>query len=251
MLDPFLTAAYFPFTLSLGLLGGLLVLELVFALLGGTLLGAGGEGIDAPEVDVPELELDLDLDLDGLDIDPGDLELADMDAADTVAADTGASGVADWLGFGRMPAAIWLASMLMGFGLGGMTVQLLFTSVFSGPLPSAIAAIPAICGAVGFTRSFGSMFARLIPKTETEALSERHLGRRRGVISQGTAARGRPAEVRVIDRYGNTHYLRAEPLRDTARIPQGSEVIVLRHRRDGGYLLVPLTEGQIHQKEIE
>jgi hypothetical protein len=60
------------------------------------------------------------------------------------------------------------------------------------------------------------------------------------VVSQGTAARGRPAEIRVSDRYGNTHYIRAEPLRDGTEIPQGTEVIVLRHRYDSGYLIVAL-----------
>ena len=58
--------------------------------------------------------------------------------------------------------------------------------------------------------------------------------------SPPTTARGRPAEVRVSDRFGNTHYLRAEPLRDDVSIAQGTEVIVLRQRYDEGYRIVAL-----------
>lgn len=252
MFDQLLSDGFVPFTLSLALLFGLLALELVFALLGGTLLGAGGDGmdgpnidspdIDGPDLDVPEMEIG-DLDLDGLDT--SDLELpsfADVDV-DTDLPDGAAqpSGIAAWLGFGKMPALIWLSAILMAFGITGVVLQNLVLGLFGAALPALLAAIPAAVAAVFFARRFGSGFARLIPKTETAALSERHLGRRQGVITQGTAARGRPAEVKVTDRFGNTHYLRAEPLRDDAQIPQGTEVVVLRHRYDGGYFIVALS----------
>ncbi len=243
MFDLFLTEGFSPFVLSLGLLFGLLILELVSALLGGSILGAGEDGFDGaqPDIDAPDLG-DLDLDLDGVDIDPGDLELADLGDADVSAAEAAPPGLAAWLGFGKMPALIWLASMLMAFGLSGMALQIVARTALGGPLYWLIPAIPAGLLAIWFTRGFGGLFARLLPKSETAALSERHLGRRIGVVTQGTAARGRPAEVKVTDRFGNTHYLRAEPLRDTGHIPQGTEVMVLRHRYDGGYLLVPLSD---------
>jgi hypothetical protein len=248
MFDQLLTGPFVPFTLALALLFGLMLLELVFALLGGTLLGAGGEmdgpDIDGPDIDMPDVaDMDLDIDFDAVDIDPGDLEMPGFDDLDVDAPDgVGApGGLAAWLGFGKMPALIWLASLLMSFGISGLVVQSVVNSVLGFVLPAALAAIPALVAGVWFTRSFGTLFARLLPKTETEALSERHLGRRTGVVTQGTAARGRPAEVKVTDRFGNSHYLRAEPLNDAAQIPQGSEVLVLRHRLEGGYLLVPLT----------
>ncbi|KUF10539.1 OB-fold-containig protein [Pseudoponticoccus marisrubri] len=248
MIETFLSPAYFPFTLSLALLFGLLVLELVFAILGGTLLGAGGEGIEGPDLDGPDLgdldiDADLDIDFDGLDADPGDFELAGFDELDAEApAAAGGGGLAAWLGFGKMPALIWLASVLMGFGLSGYALQSALSGLLGGPLTPWLVGPVALAAGIWFARAFGTLFARILPKTETEALSERHLGRRAGVVTQGTAARGRPAEVRVTDRYGNSHYLRAEPLRDEARIAQGTEVLVLRHRLQGGYLLVPLSD---------
>ena len=239
MFDQLLTESYFPFTLSLALLFGLLGLELVFALLGGTLLGAGGDGLDVPDLDGPDIDLDgLDIDLDGLD---ADLDLDGPEVEPTTTAPE-VGGIAAFLGFGQMPAAIWLASMLMVFGLAGLTLQFLIDGVLGQPISAMAAAIPAAAAAFWVTKRFGGLFARLVPKTETQALSERHLSRKRGVVSQGTAARGRPAEVRVTDRYGNAHYIRAEPLKDETTIPQGTEVLILRTRYDKGYVLVPLTD---------
>ncbi|MGP6087769.1 OB-fold-containig protein [Antarctobacter jejuensis] len=251
MFDMIFSDGMFPFTLALALLFGLLALEVVFGLLGGTLLGAGADGLDADapdlDVDLPDLgDMEIDLGLDGTDIDIGDLELAelDLDAPDTDVPDgvpDGAGSLSGWLGFGKMPALIWLAAILLSFGLSGLVIQTVANGVFGAPLPTWLASLPSAAAAIWFARQFGTLFANLLPKMETEALSERHLGRRTGVVTQGTAARGRPAEVRVTDRFGNIHYLRAEPLRDDVQIPQGTEVMVLRHRYESGYLLVALS----------
>lgn len=233
MLEVLLSGAKAPFTAALGLLLGLLVLELVMGLMGGSLLGGGAEGLDAPDIDAPEIDTpELDL--------PG-AELADVDGFGPASADPPAiSGVASILGLGRTPFMIWLASALLGFGAGGMALQSLAEGLTGSPLPAWLAAIPALVAGWGVARGFGGVFARLVPRDETQSVSETQLGRRRGVITQGTAARGRPAEVRVTDRHGNPHYLRAEPLEDAAQLVQGTEVLVLRDHRRGLYRLMPL-----------
>lgn len=223
-----------PFTLALGLLFGLLAMELIFSLVGASLIGDSDVDIAVP--DAPDIA-GLDIDFDGLDVDAADFELADFDDVATVDAP---SGLSHWLGLGKVPVLIWLAAALLAFGLSGMALQLLLEQLIGYSLPPLLAILPAgFCG-LWFASKFGAVFARLLPKTETHALSERSLGRRMGIITQGTAARGRPAEVRVTDRFGNTHHLRAEPLRDDAELPQGTEVLVLRQRRKDGYLLVGL-----------
>ena len=236
-----LDGAMVPFTISLGLLMGLLLLEVLFALLGATLLGAGGEAdldLDIPSVDAPEFG---DLDLGDMDFDAGDFEFAELDADAGLDASIAASPLS-WLGIGRVPVMIWFASLLLGFGVCGIVVQSLAQSLIGFWLPGYLAVIPAFAIGLWFARGFGALFARMIPKTESQALSERHLGRRKGIVTQGNAERGKPAEVRVSDRFGNTHYLRAEPLRNDATISQGAEVLVLRHRLNQGYFLIPITD---------
>ncbi|MEL7124908.1 MAG: OB-fold-containig protein [Pseudomonadota bacterium] len=223
LLDP----AFLPFSMALGLLVGLMAMEVLALLVGGTVMGLGGEA---------ELDLDFDAGLesvDGLDLGDGvefDVgEAPDLDAA---------AGPGDWLGLSKAPTMVWVAALLLGFGLTGLIVQ----SVTGAILPAGLTAIAAGVVGVGFARRFASGFARLIPKSESTAMSERALGRRKGVVSQGTAARGNPAEVRVMDGHGNTHYLRAEPLRDEVAIPQGTEVLVMRQAGGKTYRLIPLSD---------
>lgn len=249
MIQGFLTPEYFPFTLSIGLFFGLLLLELIFLLIGGSILGGDGDadvaapdGVEADfDADI-DVDFDLDADFAELDLD-ADIDLVEGELAEPEMADTsGSFSILAWLGMGNLPAAIWLAAMFLSFGVVGIGVQMALSQALGLTLNAALATVPAFFGARWFTRSFGSLFARAVPKLETESVSERHLGRRRGVVSQGTAARGRPAEIRVTDRHGNIQYLRAEPFRDDQEIPAGTEVIVMRHSRGDGYRVVSLSE---------
>lgn len=238
MFDLLLTEPMVPFTLALALLFGLFALELAFSLLGGTLLGLGADAdLDVADLDVPDIDgLDLDIDTD-----LGDYELPEFEGDADVPSGS-PSGPLAWLGLGRIPVMIWVAAFLMAFGVSGLVLQQLAVTLFSAPMPAAVAAAPALAVGLWFARTFGSVLSNFVPKTETTAMSNRNLGRRMGVVTQGTARRGVQAEVRVKDRHGNTHYLRAEPLSDEDVIPQGTEVLVLRHRRGKGYRVVSLGE---------
>lgn len=256
MIETLLSAPFLPFSLAFGLLFGLLTLELVFALIGGTLLGAGAE----PELDLEGADFGLETGLDagvdlgadmaglldgemaGLGLDITEFDLPSPEDIAAGSAPTGAAapgGLMGWLGLGRVPALIWLAAALLAFGTAGYAIQNLAAALFA-PLPALLAALPAGLAALWFARGFGAVFARLLPKTETQSVPRSQLGRRRGTITQGTATRGQPAEVRVIDRHGNSHYLRAEPMLDDAAIAPGTDVVVLRHRPTGSFRLIPL-----------
>jgi hypothetical protein len=76
-----------------------------------------------------------------------------------------------------------------------------------------------------------------MPKTETSAMRTRFLGGHHGTITQGTAARGKPAEAKIKDRHGNMHYLRVEPLDDDGIFPQGSDVTLIRKRGDRFFVI--------------
>ena len=240
MFDLYLTDAYAPFTVAIALLFGLLALEVVLVLLGGTLLGLGSDpDIDVDvDVDLPELG-DLDIDFGSADAEMFDFAEPELDAEMPTTA-TAATGPASWLGIGKMPALIWLAALLLGFGIAGFLIQGVLRSVFDMTLPASFVAVPAAFAGIWFAKTLGAAFARMLPKTKTSAVSNRHLGRRSGVVTQGTARRGSPTEVKVTDRFGNTHYLRGEPLKDDDEISAGTRVLVLRHRLEEGYRLVPL-----------
>lgn len=236
LLDPSLM----PFAVALALLFGLMLLELIAALLGGSLLGIDGDADLDIDLDA-DFDVDVDFDLDG-EFSATDFSNweAEMGEAAAEAADTDAGGGSDWLGLSKVPTLIWLAAFLLAFGLTGVVIQTTAQALLGTLLSPWAVAVPAAAAGVWFSSRFAKLFARLIPKSESSAVSTSRLGRRRGVVSQGTAARGKPAEVRVMDGHGNAHYLRAEPLRDNDAIVQGTEVLVLRKSRDEGYRLVAL-----------
>jgi hypothetical protein len=81
----------------------------------------------------------------------------------------------------------------------------------------------------------------LVPRNYSEAVSQRHLGGRTGIITAGTAEVGRPAQARVTDRYGNIQYLRVEPFHRGRTLTEGTEVAVL-WGKGPVYQAVPLNE---------
>lgn len=247
MFDPLLAEPFVPFTISLALLFALFAMELVLLLMGLSLLGAGSEADIDTDIDA-DVDIDLDAPIDagtladlGIDLDAGALNDIEIDGDGLKPSVTPTTGPLSWLGIAKVPVMIWIASVLLAFGVGGVILQQVALASMGTALPTALSVPIAAALAVFFARTFSSAFARLLPKTESSALSNRHLGRRTGTVTQGTAERGNPAEVRVTDRHGNMHYLRAEPLDDTAHIPAGTDVLVLRHKRGAGYRLIPLS----------
>jgi len=237
MLDFLLSPPVVPFTLSLGLLAGLLVLELVALVLGASVLGQGGADLSAPEApDIPLPDLSQ-ADLAG--VDAADLDLGGAPAAPE------STGLAAVLGLGRMPVLIWAAAALAGFGLSGYLLQSLAQTALGAPLSPWLAALPAAALGLVFARAYGGLLARLIPGTETTVRTNAMLNGKRGTVSQGTARAGLAAEVRVTDAYGNLHFVRAEPLLAGATIPQGTQVLLLRIRQGparGQFRILALTQ---------
>ena len=236
MISLFFQGGMLPFTGAFLLIVGLIGLELVALLLGGSLMGADADG--------PDLDVDLDgPDLGDIDVD-ADFEV-DLDAVEAeVEATSGvenAGGPLAWLGLGEAPFILWLAGMAASFGLSGMFLQFAVERVAGGMLPAALAVLIAAAPGLIGGRIFARAIMRIMPKTESSAVSRRHLGGRLGIITQGTAERGRPAEAKVRDRAGAWQYIRVEPREDGVRIPQGTDVIVFRPK-GGIYPVMPFGE---------
>lgn len=240
----------FPFLISAGLVAFLLLLELLLLTTGLSSAGNGTDLANAPDLEVdvttmsaPELAAELDLpDEIALQIE-ADLEGYDVSEPDTAGEVSGpsAGGILDILGIRKVPLTVWLALFCALFAGTGLVLQTALWSTLGWMLPRIIAVPLALVPSLAFTRSLAGLIARLIPRDETSAISERSLGRRRGVITVGTARRGSPAQVRITDGFGNTHYAMLEPLSDSDAIAEGAEVLVLRLPR-GELRLVGISE---------
>ncbi|RED53959.1 YqiJ family protein [Aestuariispira insulae] len=208
----FLSPENMPFTISLGVMLAIAVLEGTM-----TLLGAGlSDVIDSliPDLDGgPDIELDLDADAaEGLDgVGPSAL-----------------SQFLGWLCFGRVPALIWLVGFLTVFGLTGLMMQRLLAGFGLGLLPAWIAWAPALAISLPPTRLMGLGLSKLVPNDESSAVSSVSFIGRTATVTLGVARSGKPAQARLTDQHGQTHYVMLEPDMDGDAFPAGTDVILVR-----------------------
>lgn len=143
-----------------------------------------------------------------------------------------ADGLLGWLHLGKVPLTILLILFLSAFGLAGFAAQMLARQLFGQFLPLPLAALGALFLAVPAVRVLGGALGRILPRDETFAVSLDDLAGRIATVVTGTARQGRPAQARVRDALGRSHYVMVEPDHAGAEFPSGTEVLLVR--RIGG-----------------
>lgn len=170
-----------------------LIIMLVIAVMEGvaTLLGGGLSGfLDAM---LPEVDVDIDVDTDA-DIDGGPF-----------------TELLGWLRVGQVPVLMLLVIFLTSFGLLGVILQSVFRNFFGFYLPGWLAVIPTLGLSLPFVRAAGGVLYAIMPKDETDAVAEKSFIGRRAEIILGEANLGSPAQAKLMDEHGNTHYVMVEP----------------------------------------
>jgi hypothetical protein len=210
-----------PFEIAVGLVAALLVIEIVANQLGLSFIGDADSDID--------LDVDVDIDFDVLP-DP-DVDMFDSFSSDGEIVDIPSeTGLLSWLGIGSVPMIIWLAGVLTAFGLVGYFLQLAISSVFGSPINASIASILAIFPALILGNRSAKLIGKIFPKNLSTAIALKSYGKRRGVITVGTARQGKPAQARFVDGHGNYHYAMVVPMDAAEEITQGSDVAIFRGR---------------------
>ena len=128
---------------------------------------------------------------------------------------------------GRVPAMILLAALLLCFGVIGMTLQHLWHGAFNAYLPSLLVAFVAAPLSLFPTRWIGRFVQRFLPKEESDAVSTDTFIGKVAIILRGEASSGRPAEAKLKDQHGSSHYLLVEPDDADARFAAGAEVLIV------------------------
>lgn len=231
-----------PFLVALAIMLGIAVLEGVTTLLGGALS-------QVLENFLPESAGEIDLDADA----DGDFD-ADV-AAETHGGGSLAAGHAEsmevgsvnalsrllgWLQVGRVPLLVLLVAFLTVFGLSGLIMQALARALIGTPLPAFLVAIPAVLTALPGTRVTGRILGRLIPSDETSVVSRTSFVGRVATITMGTATRDHPAEARLTDEHGQSHYMMVEPDDETESFSAGEQVLLV-DRRGGQFRVIRTT----------
>jgi len=156
------------------------------------------------------------------------LGLGHMDMGGDVGAD-GHATMLDWLGLGdELPILIWLTSLLGCFTLTGIAIQQGATAIFGMPLPWLLACGGAMVAGLALNTFVANGLARVMPGFETTVIWSDDLVRQRGTVLEGTARRGSPARLKVVDQHGQAHVIMVEPHHDSDVIASGETALIIR-----------------------
>ncbi|MCP3023276.1 OB-fold-containig protein [Cupriavidus basilensis] len=151
-----------------------------------------------------------------------------LDHTDASAADASAIGqVLGWLHVGRVPLLMLVVLFLMGFAISGLVLQWVIAAVAGHLLPVPLAVVLATLGALPFVRATGGLVGRYFPQDESSAISELDFVGRVAQVTLGEASAGNPTQARLVDEYGQAHYLRVEPDEPGQRFPRGETVLIV------------------------
>lgn len=194
----------YPFTIALSVMGIMAILESV-----GAMFGAGISEI--ADSLFPDNEWDMDW------------ESPDLTKPSAL------GKALSWLNVGHVPILVLLIAFLLFFGLGGLLIQRSNLRMLGFLLPLYLSIPMALCVAIPLTRIAGKGLARILPKDESEAVSTKSFIGRIATITVGTSRQYSPAEARVKDRYGVTHYVMVEPDNQGVSFNQGDAVLLVKH----------------------
>ena len=247
MIELLFDPANLAFSLSLAVMFGIAAVEGATTLLGAALSSV-------VESALPHLDLDLDLDIDldaaaGADVDGPTGSIAHVgDAHGSGHAVSGHGplvSVLGWLRVGQLPVLILLIVFLTTFGLAGLGVQSLAHGLLGSFLPASVAWLPALGLSAPIFRLASGVTARFMPKDETSAVSHDTFVGCVGVVTIGTARAGHPAEVRVRDTFGKSHYVMVEPEEIGEEIHAGEPVLLVRRAGSRFHGICPPAEAVI------
>lgn len=191
-----------PFSTALVLMVFIAMLEGV-----GMLFGLGLSSLI--ENVLPELDFDMD---------------ADFPDADAPAL----SKILGWLRIGQVPALIILIILLTSFGLVGLFLQALANNTFGVMMPAWLASVVAFALSLPVVRALGGGLAKILPKDETSAVSQESFVGRIATITLGTSKLNSPAEAKLTDEYGQTHYVMVAPDLPEDMFGKGDQVLIVR-----------------------
>ena len=197
MLDFLLNAHNFWFTVAIAIMLGLLVLELLTMLIGASLSGI----IDNI---LPDFDANLDVDA----------------ASPSVGAK-----VLNWFCLDKVPALIVFIIFLAGFGLMGLIAQTILIKFFGIVLHTWIITPLVFIASIPISQKIVLLFRFLVPTEETSAVSTDSFIGKVATISQGVARLDLPAEAKLKDEHGQTHYVRVEPDKEE-KLTKGTQVIL-------------------------
>lgn len=152
-----------------------------------------------------------------------------------------------WLNKGGVPLLILTMIWLASFAITGFAIQGIASAIVA-PLPTLAASVCAFAAALPVTRTLSRWTGRIFPGDETAAIHQADLIGLTGTVMLGPLDQGKPGRVRVRDRHGNIHFLRAQAAGDHV-IPQGAAVLLV-DGSNGLFQAIPAPQDLLASNDI-
>ncbi|MCP4118415.1 MAG: YqiJ family protein [Desulfobacteraceae bacterium] len=214
MIEFMLRGENLPFMVSLTIMIMIACLEGVT-----TMIGMGLSSM--VESFMPDFDIDADMDVDV------DLDHPDISTTGILTKTFG------WLRIGQVPFLIILIAFLTIFGLAGLLIQSVCLKVTGHLLPGLIASGITLPVTLPLVRAVTGVIGKIMPKDETEAVAEKSFIGRVAVITLGRAAKNHPAQAKLKDKFGTTHYIMVEPDLEAEEFNQGDQVLIVSQTSSG------------------
>ncbi len=148
------------------------------------------------------------------------------------------SKVFDWLYLGRLPLFIWLIIFLTSYGLSGLLIQGIFERLTSQLFNVWLISPACLFLCMPVVRFLAMAASKLLPQDETSAIHSNELIGRTATIIMGDAKVNSPAQAKVRDQHGQTHYVLVEP--ENNQILNQGQNVVLTHKTKNGFQAIAL-----------
>jgi len=141
--------------------------------------------------------------------------------------------VFDWLYLGKVPLFVWLIIFLTVYSLSGFFIQGIIFNLTHTMLSGWI--ISPICFflCMPLVRQSAKIITKILPQDKTTAIHSDDLIGLTGIIILGEARQSYPAQAKVKDIHGLTHYVLVEPEIDEVFIE--GQAVILTQRTSVGY----------------
>lgn len=135
-----------------------------------------------------------------------------------------------WLELRRVPLLVSVVLFLTVFGTLGLGLQQLCRDFIGMSLHSLVAVPVIVVPSVLITKYGNRVIGKIVPRETTAAVSSDTFVGRVATITIGIATHERPAEAKLIDALGKTHYIMVYSDLEETQFSQGEQVLVVERK---------------------
>ena len=143
----------------------------------------------------------------------------------------------DFLSLGKVPIYILMILFLTYFGASGLALQFAAEALVGFPMPTILASVIAFAIACAPMKMSAMFITKVMPDVHTSAVSTYTFIGKQAEVVLGISSEGHPAEAKLKDHHGRTHYVMVEPKLPGMTYKKGDIITIDQKKNDTVYLV--------------